>query len=912
MRNFSTGRMTRSGLFAMVLAVTASFPVVAADGVNLMAGWDGNGKGTTTDVPSDFGWACSDPNLTWMQAIDETANNYKNRYRDNLPLGRVVTHDASTAVFSFPITLEAGKFYSFEASCLNMNHAVSTVFGISDKRDGTGAVYGSQTLTVPKWDNSGNALDFTFVFEVPSDGTYYMTWHTPAPQDRSLAGKFSVTEVSNVAKVTFVADGVPEIPAQLFEKGSSYNIIRPADPKKDGFEFFAWYADAEYTKLFDFSAPVNDNTTVYARFIDLSADAEKVILDGGTTTLPAAINLEITLKGDAQLILTNEVPMINSKISMFGTDVCLYMPGCKPSVVRAEYLKSITIDGEAFDNASDRLSVYGHGSVIIPDGWGVPLTVYTEENYGGQSLTCEQDIYYRGKLLKSKSSLPEVKLDDFNNNIRSFKLRKGYMCTLANNDNGTGYSRVFIADEADLLVPELPEGLEFASFIRVCRWDWVGKKGICNKGLVDLTNSGWYNTWGAGDESWDDSEFVPMRHHHGWDSFTNINSRTNVSHLLGYNEPDHTDQSNISVHSGILGWPEFFHCGLRLGSPAPDSINKNWLKEFLAEADSLNYRVDFVATHMYWDSQNGGDLTWNIANQCKNSYGGRPMWITEWNNGANWTKESWPDAKGLKLDAEFNVVYDEEGKTKEVKRPHTKANSDKQVAWMKEILPAFDRCEYLERHSFYNWVEDARAIEIGGKLTPAGKVFAEFQSRPFFTRSREFPHVWKIAPPLPQVIRQGERNILTFYDHNGETGKYYTIQRRLNNGRWVEVATKDFGKDYKAGATVTVIDPFNQTGKVDYRVQATSYKGTTSLFSRIVSVDVVASGIADVAEDAAELYIRGEGSNLVIDATAAATYPVYNLDGRFVRNVEVEVGHNVITGLAAGFYLVNNDKVVIR
>ena len=226
------------------------------------------------------------------------------------------------------------------------------------------------------------------------------------------------------------------------------------------------------------------------------------------------------------------------------------------------------------------------------------------------------------------------------------------------------------------------------------------------------------------------------------------------------------------------------------------------------------------------------------------------------------------------------------------------------------MLQAFDDCEYIERHSFYNWVEDARSIEIGGKLTPAGKVFAEFQSRPFFTRSREYPHVWKIAPPLPQVIRQGERNILTFYDHNGETGKFYTIQRRLNNGHWVEVATKEFGKDYKAGSTVTFIDLFNNTGKVDYRVKATSYKDTESLFSRIVSLDVV-SGIEGVDEDGAELYIRGEGSDLVVDASADASYPIYTLDGRFVRNIEVVAGRNVISGLAAGFYIVNENKVII-
>nr|MDE5942092.1 hypothetical protein [Muribaculaceae bacterium] len=212
---------------------------------------------------------------------------------------------------------------------------------------------------------------------------------------------------------------------------------------------------------------------------------------------------------------------------------------------------------------------------------------------------------------------------------------------------------------------------------------------------------------------------------------------------------------------------------------------------------------------------------------------------------------------------------------------------------------------------FYNWVQDARCISIGNKLTPAGKYFAEFQSKPGFTRSREVPHVWKIAPPMPQVTRQGERNIISFYDHNGETGKSYTIQRRLNNGSWEAVKEVIFDKDYRAGKTVTVLDPYTTAGTVYYRVKATSYKDTESIFSRIVSVNVT-SGIDTVEEDAADLFIRGEGSDLVIDATAGAVYPVYTLDGRFVRNVEVEAGHNVYSDLAAGFYIVNGSKVVIR
>ncbi|MFR5759547.1 MAG: hypothetical protein ACLUE2_18560 [Bacteroides cellulosilyticus] len=68
--------------------------------------------------------------------------------------------------------------------------------------------------------------------------------------------------------------------------------------------------------------------------------------------------------------------------------------------------------------------------------------------------------------------------------------------------------------------------------------------------------------------------------------------------------------------------------------------------KFLELADSLNYRVDFVVGHMYWNGQSGQNLYNGVVDACTRLYGGRPMWITEWNNGANWTTENWPTNSG--------------------------------------------------------------------------------------------------------------------------------------------------------------------------------------------------------------------------------------------------------------------------
>lgn len=63
---------------------------------------------------------------------------------------------------------------------------------------------------------------------------------------------------------------------------------------------------------------------------------------------------------------------------------------------------------------------------------------------------------------------------------------------------------------------------------------------------------------------------------------------------------------------------------------------------------------------------------------------GRPLWITEWNNGANWTHETWPSDKA--------------------------AQQEKQRLFMTEILAMMDTCKFIERYSVYNWVEEKRSL----------------------------------------------------------------------------------------------------------------------------------------------------------------------------------------------------------
>lgn len=829
-----------TALFDFSTSVTAATTLYAKwdrAGVNLLSRWDGNGMGTTTDVPDAFGWVCSSA-VTWVDASDGN-DNYAYRYRDNFGsgVGRALTHPQDDHVFSFPVNLTGGKVYNFTCRNANVNHTCTTMFGINTSRDAGGTMLNSQSKTSAKWTS---LTTFDFNFTATESATYYLVWQTTNGKDRNLATDFMLTEVGNAAVVTFDTDGGSEVPRQYFTEGTPYAIALPADPTKAGYLFAGWYTSREYAALFNFNAPVSADTTLYARFVpEGNPTVSTLTISGEVLALESARYMNITMSGTSELHLSADAPLVGSTVNLASDDAWLYLESVKPSTVAAQYLSSVTIGGQAFDASTDRMAIYGSGTVIIPNGKvtaAQALTAYKGEEYADESMTFAVDRYYR-----------TAELGTFDNHIRSFKLKKGYSCTFANNPDGTGFSRVYIASDADVEVSAMPEGLEFVSFVRVCRWEWVGKKGICNAGLAALTDASWFNDWGAGAVTDNpDFEYVPMRHNLGWDSFETINSRTNVSHVLGFNEPDHADQANCTPLQAIGQWPELFKSGLRLGSPTPDAIRDNWLVEFLALADSLNYRVDFVVGHMYWNSQSGQNLYNGVTDACTRLYGGRPMWITEWNNGANWTNESWPTAKGPQRDADLNVVKDADGKEIIVNRPLSPENSAKQEVWIVDALDGLDRCEFLERHSLYNYVQDARAMALGDKLTPAGKRFKDYKSKVGFSKAREYVHVWKIAPPLPRyVLSKDYKSItLSWYDHNGETGKNYTLQKRVDGGEWTNVkvftaaaeADDENSSVYAYGSTVSCTEVIDCVTKVDYRVVALSYKGTSSLYSRTVSL----------------------------------------------------------------------------
>ena len=510
-------------------------------------------------------------------------------------------------------------------------------------------------------------------------------------------------------------------------------------------------------------------------------------------TVESLVDENRLLSAPLELHLTSaDVPFTNSTVSLNHEDAWLFFDNIKPSVVIDNYVSNVLINGEQLvSGVNGRVAIYAHGTVIMPHASSFkPLIVYGEEDFGGNLQQMAIHTYYNN-------------LGDMDNAIKSFKLKRGYMATFANNADGSGYSRVFIADEEDLEFSVMPDELDgTVSFIRVFKHQWVSKKGKAGWDPHILNGTTYYD-WNIGGGSSNDVEYAAIRQNAGWPSWTDINNKQNITHLLGYNEPDRPDQSNMTFQQMIDIWPGMMNSGLRIGSPA---YSNAWsgapggnLFDFIDKCDELNYRVDFVALHCYW----GGKSPQSWYNDLKyiHERTGRPLWITEWNNGANWTTEWWPDD------------------TWEL----TEANAQKQLNDIKGILQVLDTASFVERYFIYDWVEDRRAMVLNGELTPAGEYYAANKSQIAYNSANEvIPH-WNYQVPelsyrylsLSNTIR------LSWTDSNGELSRSYKVEKKVNDGNFETIYNSD---DVSVLSYIDPLDP-EVGGTITYRISLRTSQG---------------------------------------------------------------------------------------
>ncbi len=222
----------------------------------------------------------------------------------------------------------------------------------------------------------------------------------------------------------------------------------------------------------------------------------------------------------------------------------------------------------------------------------------------------------------------------------------------------------------------------------------------------------WHYSWGAEIPSNEPEnvEFVPMiwggrnpesdRSRAMIEALTEAGKDEHVAHLLGFNEPDSDSQANLLVEQALGGWPALMTTGLRLGSPACVHPDNDWMQRFMREADEKKFRVDFVCVHWY-----GGPNAKSLVDRLRKIHKlyGKPIWITEF-AVADW----------------------------KAKKPEDNKHKPEQVlAFMKEILPALDRLEFVERYAWFPADETSARLSPSalfhedGSLTTLGRFYAK-------------------------------------------------------------------------------------------------------------------------------------------------------------------------------------------
>jgi len=191
------------------------------------------------------------------------------------------------------------------------------------------------------------------------------------------------------------------------------------------------------------------------------------------------------------------------------------------------------------------------------------------------------------------------------------------------------------------------------------------KKGLGHSTLAPAMGAQWNYNWGPNMPSipLGDIVFQPMQwgnfnwtYNTGsgpiWQRTSEWRKRGDGMILMGFNEPDRTDQSNIPVATAVSLWPEMMALNHPMLGPAP-ADDGTWLTAFTTAATSLGYRWEYTGAHAYPGPSGGSsDGLINDMQRKFNTFG-LPVWLTEF-SFVDWGKnQSWSEEDNYQALAEF-------------------------------------------------------------------------------------------------------------------------------------------------------------------------------------------------------------------------------------------------------------------
>ena len=533
-------------------------------------------------------------------------------------------------------------------------------------------------------------------------------------------------------------------------------------------------------------------------------------------TSVAQVSEAVSITTDVDYIITGETPFTASgSVNIVNTEhAVVIIKKIKPSKVISNWMNYIYINGvKAVNNSNCQVKMYDRGAIIFPYGNNFqPLTCYTENNFGGTAVS----NYSEGHVGGYMKTLTAATL---NNQIRSFKLKRGYMVTFALGLEGWGYSRCFIADQADLEM-SLPANMSGrVSSYRIFKWHNAHKAGVAStedSPLMGRLDGSWCYGWAVGGSMLPDYENVPNHIYEDWPTSSACGQTQGSCHLKTNNEPGNaSDDTPQSVEVILNNWQNLMRTGLRLASET--SHDGSWwhLREFIDSIDARGWRCDLLDLHCYWAS--GFD---NMQNYYT-SYGNRPIWISEWVWGASWNNN------GI-----FSAAPDG-------KNSFSAANQQACYNGTVPILQKLNASKYVERYAYWNWEADASKLDKIGTLSSLGAYYAKMDEGLGYNASTEkIPNVVYRAPSnLASRLDNEARTIqLTWNDINGDMLDSMAVMcKRPGTTQYKYLATINL-KDMngKSGASYSFVDtPPNGTNM--YRIAIYPIGNTTPKYSNAVS-----------------------------------------------------------------------------
>ncbi|RDW71445.1 hypothetical protein BP6252_08008 [Coleophoma cylindrospora] len=231
----------------------------------------------------------------------------------------------------------------------------------------------------------------------------------------------------------------------------------------------------------------------------------------------------------------------------------------------------------------------------------------------------------------------------------------------------------------------------------------TGKRGLAYNsadllsGFSGMTQISWAYNWGSSSSglSLSNVEYVPLlwglssTFTSAWPAAASSAIASGSTHLMSFNEPDLSSQSNIGyadAAAGFLTYMQPFAGKAKLGSPAVTNggspMGLTYLKNFISACSKCT--IDFVPIHWY-DSASNVDYFKNYIAEAYTAGGNRPIWITEFGCSSG-------------TDAEINT-------------------------FLQTVLPWLDEQSYVARYAYF-MAADGVLLSSGSTLSTLGETYA--------------------------------------------------------------------------------------------------------------------------------------------------------------------------------------------